>query len=62
MTVRGEAGYPEDQVPRRLAYEATHPDVEIACLGAYWRAVIPGRPAITRVTLKDLLDALEALD
>jgi hypothetical protein len=30
-----------DQVPRRQAYEAAHPNVEILFLGLYWQALIP---------------------
>ena len=55
--------YP-DQVPRKQAYEAAHPDVQITFCGPYWRAVVPGdrgEVVITRVDLKALLDALEAL-
>jgi hypothetical protein len=60
-------GEPEyvDQVPRRLAYEAAHPDVEILYLGPYWQAIIreeTGKTIITRHALKGLLDKLEALD
>ena len=60
-------GGPEyvDQVPRRQAYEAAHPDVEIIYRGPYWKAVITeqtGQTVITRYELKDVLDKLEALD
>ncbi len=60
-------GEPEfaDQVPRRLAYEAAHPDVEITYHGPYWKAVITdeaGQIVIARYELKDVLDRLEALD
>jgi len=60
-------GEPEyvDQVPRREAYEAAHPDVEITYLGPYWKAVVTeerGQIVITRYELKDVLDKLEALD
>ena len=54
----------EDQVPRKQAYEAAHPDVRITFCGPYWRAVVPeahGETTITRYDLRDLLDALEAL-
>lgn len=64
MMLRGEPGY-VDQVPRRGAYEAAHPDVQITCHGRWWQAVIPeqnGETVITRYELKDLLDKLEALD
>jgi hypothetical protein len=39
MTVRGE---PDDvaQVPRRLAYEKTHPKTEIIYVGPYWQAIL----------------------
>ena len=39
MAVSGEPGYP-DQVPRRKAYEAAHPETEIIYRGPYWQAVI----------------------
>jgi hypothetical protein len=53
-----------DQVPRRAAYEATHPDVTITFHGHHWQAVIPeprGEMVITRYTLKVLLDKLDEL-
>ena len=62
------AGEPEyvDQVPRRIAYEAAHPDVEILYLGPYWQAIIReengGRTIITRYELKALLDKLESAE
>jgi hypothetical protein len=61
------AGEPEfaDQVPRRQAYEAGHPEVEILYRGPYWKAVVreeSGETVITRYELKDLLDKLEALE
>jgi hypothetical protein len=62
--VRGEPDY-VDQVPRRHAYEKTHPDVEILYLGPYWRAVVPeddGETVIVRYDLRQLLDKLESLD
>jgi hypothetical protein len=64
MMIRGEPGY-VDQVPRRAAYEAAHPDVKITYYGGFWQAVIPeaaGETVITRYELKALLDKLEALD
>jgi hypothetical protein len=64
MMVRGEPEY-VDQVPRRAAYEASHPDVEIIYMGAFWQAIIreeAGQVIITRHHLKGLLDKLEALD
>jgi hypothetical protein len=64
MMVRGEPEY-VDQVPRREAYEAEHPKVEILYLGSYWQAIIredTGQTIITRYHLKGLLDKLEALD
>jgi len=64
MTVSGKPGY-VDQVPRRQAYEAAHPGVEITYRGPYWKAVLredAGETVITRYDLKDLLDKLEALD
>ncbi len=64
MMVRGEPEY-VDQVPRRAAYEAAHPNVEIIYLGPYWQAIIredAGQTIITRYELRGLLDKLEALD
>ncbi len=64
MMVTGEPEY-VDQVPRRQAYEAAHPQVEILYLGPYWQAIIcedAGKTIITRYELKILLDELEALD
>ena len=64
MMVRGEPEY-VDQVPRRVAYEAAHPETEIIYLGPYWQAIIreeAGQTIITRHALKVLLDRLEALD
>lgn len=60
--VRGEPGY-ADQVPRRMAYEAAHPDVEIIYLVPFWQAIIhedDGLQVITRPSLEKLLDKLEA--
>lgn len=54
-----------DQVPRRQAFEAAHPEVEITYHGPYWKAVITeeaGQTVVTRYELKDVLDKLEALD
>jgi hypothetical protein len=62
--VHGESSY-VDQVPRRLAYQAAHPDVTITYLGPAWKAVITedqGEIVITRHELKALLDKLESLD
>ncbi len=62
--VRNEPGY-ADQVPRRMAYEAAHPDVEIIYLPPMWQAVAheeDGMQVITRPSLEKLLDKLEALD
>src|ERR1700691_2668736 len=64
MMVRGEPEY-VDQVPRREAYEAAHPETEILYIGPYWQAIIPepsGKTIITRHSLKRLLDKLESLD
>lgn len=64
MVVRGEPEY-IDQVPRRMAYEAGHPSVEIIFPGPHWQAIIregTGQAIITRFSLKSLLDKLEALD
>ncbi len=63
MMVRGEPGY-VDQVPRRLAYEKAHPNVEIAYFGPYWRAVVRegnGETVVVRYELKTLLDKLGEL-
>ena len=64
MMVRGEPDY-ADQVPRRMAYEAAHPDAEIIYLVPFWQAIIredDGLQVITRPSLEKLLDKLEALD
>jgi len=64
MMVSGEPRY-VDQVPRRLEYEAAHPDVKILYCGPYWRAVIPkphGETVIVRYDLRRLLDKLESMD
>lgn len=64
MLFRDEPGY-LDQMPRRLAYEASHPAAEIVYAGTYWQAVITeenGQVIVTRYDLKSLLDKLEALD
>jgi len=63
MMVSGDPGY-VDQVPRRLEYEAAHPDVEILYLGPCWQAIIRekgGLTIITRYELRTLLDKLEKL-
>jgi hypothetical protein len=64
--VRGEPGY-GDQVPRRQAYQAAHPGVEIIYHGPHWEAVIregndDGQTTINRYELRALLDKLESLD
>ena len=64
MQARVEFDY-VDQVPRRQAYEAAHPNVEIHYKGPYWKAIIgenSGQTTITRIQLRQLLDALESLD
>ena len=64
VIVRGEPEY-VDQVPRRAAYEAAHPNVEIIYLGPYWQAIIredAGQTIITRYELRGLLDKLESLE
>ena len=64
MTVRGEPDY-VDQVPRRMAYEKTHPKTEIIYIGPHWQAVLredAGQTIITRHSLKQLMDKLEAID
>jgi len=58
-----EPGY-VDQVPRREAYEKSHPDVEITYMGPYWRAIVPegnGETVVVRYELRQLLDKLEAM-
>ena len=64
QAVRGEPDY-ADQVPRRAAYEAGHPNVEIIYHGPHWEAVIredSGETSINRYELRGLLDKLESLD
>ena len=65
VMVQGEPEY-VDQVPRRFAYEAAHPDVEIIYVGTYWQAIVheenDGKNIITRHSLKALLDKLESLE
>jgi len=64
MMVRGEPDY-VDQVPRRMAYEAAHPQAEIIYLGSFWQAIIRedderhSMIVITRSSLRKLLDRLE---
>jgi hypothetical protein len=61
LNMRGQPW--RDQVPRRLAFEAAHPDVVISFLDTAWQAVIPqpaGEHVIVRYELSDLLDVLEA--
>jgi len=67
MMVRGEPDY-VDQVPRRMAYEAGHPQAEIIYLGNFWQAIIRdddderhSMTVITRSSLKRLLDRLEQI-
>ncbi|MBV9093105.1 MAG: hypothetical protein JO132_04415 [Streptosporangiaceae bacterium] len=51
-------------MPRRQAYEAAHPEVEITYHGSHWQAVTrgeDGETVITRYTLKALLDKLESV-
>jgi hypothetical protein len=65
MMVRDEPDY-IDQVSRREAYEAAHPDVEIIYVRPCWQAIIReddgGKAIITRSHLRTLLDKLESLD
>lgn len=64
MMVWGEPDY-IDQVPRRMAYEAAHPETEIIYLSPWWQAILreaDGQTIITRPSLGKLLDKLEALD
>ena len=63
VNVRGEPDY-VDQVPRRIAYQAAHPEVEIIYLIPHWQAIIheaEGETIFTRPSLKALLDKLESL-
>ena len=64
QAIRSDPGY-VDQVPRKLAYQAAHPDTEIIWCGPYWKAVIRegegSSTEINRVTLEWLLDKLESL-
>jgi hypothetical protein len=64
MMVRGEPEY-VDQVPRREAYQAAHPNTEILYMGPFWQAIIreenDGKHIIIRHSLKALLDKLEQL-
>lgn len=64
MLIEGDPDY-ADQVPRRSAYEADHPNVEIIYLGSCWQAIIhehsDGLTVITRYHLKALLDKLDTL-
>jgi len=51
-----------DQVLRRLAFEADHPEVRITYRGPHWEARIPrdgGEAVINRYELRALLDTLE---
>jgi hypothetical protein len=64
LTVRGEPDY-VDQVPRRMEYEKAHPESEIIYIGPHWQAIIredAGQMIITRHSLKQLMDKLEAVD
>ena len=64
LTVASEPDY-ADQVPRREAFEAAHPEVEILYHGPHWRAVIrrDGTEDVPRelvcYSLRQLLDKLE---
>ncbi len=54
-----------DQVPRRAAYEALHPEVDIQYLGPFWQATVQqphGLSVVTRDSLERLLDKLEEED
>lgn len=64
VMIRGEPEY-IDQVPRREAYEKSHPNVEIIYLGPCWQAIIredDGQTIFTRSDLRRLLDKLQSLD
>jgi len=57
-------GHPSDQVPRKMAYEAGHPDTHILYCGSFWQAITTepnGVTVVTRYELADLLDKLETL-
>ncbi len=62
MMVSGEPDC-VDQVPRRTAYQAAHPETEIIYLAPVWQAIIreggEGMTVITRPSLGRLLDTLE---
>lgn len=63
LTVASEPDY-ADQVPRREAFEAAHPEVEILYHGPHWRAVIrrDGTEAeVVRYSLRQLLDKLDKI-
>jgi hypothetical protein len=64
VMVRDEPGY-GDQVPRRMKYQAAHPETEILYLAGWWQAVIheggDGLVVITRPSLEKLLNKLESL-
>jgi hypothetical protein len=48
-----------------MAYGKTHPKTEIIYIGPYWQAIIredAGQTIITRHSLKQLMDKLEAID
>ena len=61
----GKNRTPQDQVTRRLAFSAAHPEVGITVNSRMgrWEATCPDGPAgtreIRRIELKDLLDTLE---
>lgn len=60
--VRGEPDYAE-QVPRLASFRHAHPDAEIIYLGSYWEYFLregDGATVITRPSLGELLDKLEA--
>lgn len=60
--VPGEPEY-VDQVPRRMAYQETHPETEIIYIGPHWQAIIReenGLTVITRSSLKALMNELES--
>ena len=59
-------GEPEyvDQVPRKLEYEAAHPETEILYIRPRWQAIIRedgGETVVVRTHLQSLMDKLEEL-
>lgn len=51
-----------DQVPRRLAFEAAHPEVRISFLDTVWQAAVPEADGVRYVTERELADLLSVLE